>query len=290
MVDSARSQSFCEHARGAYAVEARTIRGQPGAEGDRREQSTELEARGGRGARCRGHLPHAEAALAETGHAVALVGELGGGETCAIGGVGEARMEVEAALAVEAGAHSQRRFAGRFVLGDDSKLSREVARRLRDEALDFDPGSGLLHKLEEHRGVVVPARAESCEGAGCERTLSIATALAECIAHQREAKVSPMEAAEGARFTLRLEREDAGAVVYKFDAELGEVPGAGSVRVELETGAVTLESEPAVPGWLESTVVGLVRSLWRTRRDPRAATPWPRRLTRWRHPEGAQVR
>jgi len=99
-----------------------------------------------------------------------------------------------------------------------------------------------------------------------------------------------MEAREGARFTLRLEHEDAGAVVYKFDAELGEVPGAGSVRVELGTGAVTLESEPAVPEWLESTVVGLVRSLWRARRDPATAASWPRRLTRWRHPEGAQVR
>lgn len=114
--------------------------------------------------------------------------------------------------------------------------------------------------------------------------------LPECIELPREVKVSPMESAQGARFTLRLEHEDAGAIVYKLDAELGEVAGAGSVRVELGTGTVTLESQPAVPGWLESTVVGLMRSLWRARRDPETAAPWPRRLTRWRHPEGAQVR
>src|SRR5262245_21353637 len=167
---------------------------------------------------------------------MAVVGELGGGEACAIGGVGEARVELEAAVAVDGRAKSERGLAGRGVVGNDFELSREVARGLRDEAFDFELGSRMLHKLEEHRWVAVPARAESCEGAGCERTLSIAAALAECIAHGREAKVSPMEAAEGARFTLRLEHEDAEAVVYKFDAELGEVPGAGSVRIELGTG------------------------------------------------------
>ena len=235
-------------------------------------------------------MPDALAALAEAGHAVALVGELGGCEARSIGGVGEARVQLEAVVAVGGGAHLERRLLRGGVVGDDLKLCREVAGGLGDKALDFELGSGLLHKLEEHRRVVVPARAESCGGGGCERTLSIAPALAECIELPREVKVSAMDTAQGARFTLRLEHEDAGAVVYKFDAELGDVPGSGSVRVELGTGAVTLESEPAVPGWLESTVVGLVRSLWRARRDPETAASWPRRLTRWRHPEGAQVR
>ena len=99
-----------------------------------------------------------------------------------------------------------------------------------------------------------------------------------------------MEAPAGARFTLRLEEEQAPRVVYQFAAELGEVHASGVVTVELEAGAVQLRCEPGVPAWLESTVIGLVRSLWRARRDPGTAVPWPRRLTRWRHPEGAQVR
>ena len=99
-----------------------------------------------------------------------------------------------------------------------------------------------------------------------------------------------METAEGARFTLRFEEEDAAKVVYALDVELGDRRVSGSVSVELGAGAVAVESEPALPGWLESTVVGLLRSLWRARRDAEGAAPWPRRLTRWRHPEGAQVR
>ena len=99
-----------------------------------------------------------------------------------------------------------------------------------------------------------------------------------------------MEAVEGARFTLRLEREDAASVAYQFEAELGAERRSGSVSVELGAGAVAVASEPAIPQWLESTIVGLVRSLWRARRAPETAAPWPRRLTRWRHPEGAQVR
>ena len=99
-----------------------------------------------------------------------------------------------------------------------------------------------------------------------------------------------MEAPEGARFTLRLEQEQALRVVYQFAAELGEVRISGLVTVELQAGAVSLKSEPGVPSWLETTVIGLVRSLWRSRRDPATAAAWPRRLTRWRHPEGAQVR
>lgn len=100
-----------------------------------------------------------------------------------------------------------------------------------------------------------------------------------------------MEAVEGARFTLRLEREEAANIVYRFEAELGGAASAsGSVSVELGAGAVVVASEPAIPQWLESTIVGLMRSLWRARRDPKAAAPWPRRLTRWRHPEGAQIR
>lgn len=99
-----------------------------------------------------------------------------------------------------------------------------------------------------------------------------------------------MEVVEGARFTLRLEREEAASVVYQFEVELGAERRSGSVSVELGAGAVSVGSEPALPHWLESTIVGLVRSLWRTRRDAATAAPWPRRLTRWRHPEGAQVR
>lgn len=99
-----------------------------------------------------------------------------------------------------------------------------------------------------------------------------------------------MEALAGARFTLRLAEEQAPRLVYQFAAELGEVHASGVVTVEVETGAVQLECEPQVPAWLESTVVRLVRSLWRARRDPSTAVPWPRRLTRWRHPEGAEVR
>src|SRR5688572_1305398 len=99
-----------------------------------------------------------------------------------------------------------------------------------------------------------------------------------------------MQAAEGARFTLRLEREDAANVAYQFEAELVSGRVSGSVTVELGAGAVNVASEPAIPQWLQSTIVGLVRSLWRARREPQAAVPWPRRLTRWRHPEGAQAR
>jgi|SRR6187397_2839089 len=99
-----------------------------------------------------------------------------------------------------------------------------------------------------------------------------------------------MEALAGARFTLRLEEEQPLRVVYQFAAELGEVSVSGLVTVEVEAGAVQVKTEPELPSWLETTVVGLVRSLWRARRDPATAVPWPRRLTRWRHPEGAQVR
>ena len=99
-----------------------------------------------------------------------------------------------------------------------------------------------------------------------------------------------MEAPTGARFTLRLEEEQAPRVVYQFAAELGEVRVSGLVTVEVDAGAVQLKSEPEVPSWRQTTVVGLMRSLWRARRDPATAAPWPRRLTRWRHPEGAQVR
>lgn len=72
-------------------------------------------------------MPDALAAFAEAGHAVALVGELGGGEARAIGVVGEARVELEAALAVNGRAKSKRGLVGRGVVGDDLKLSREVA-------------------------------------------------------------------------------------------------------------------------------------------------------------------
>jgi len=44
---SARPQLLSQHARGTHAVEARAIRWQPRAEGDRGKQSAELEARGG---------------------------------------------------------------------------------------------------------------------------------------------------------------------------------------------------------------------------------------------------
>lgn len=99
-----------------------------------------------------------------------------------------------------------------------------------------------------------------------------------------------METVEGARFTLRLEQEDGANVVYRFETELGADRMSGVVTIELGAGAVAVASEPALPGWLESTVVGLTRSLWRARRNADAPAPWPRRLTRWRHPEGAQVR
>lgn len=99
-----------------------------------------------------------------------------------------------------------------------------------------------------------------------------------------------MQAAEAARFTLRLEREEATNVAYGLDIELGETRAAGSVSVELGAGAVAVNCEPALPGWVESTIVGLVRSLWRARRNVETPPPWPRRLTRWRHAEGAQVR
>lgn len=99
-----------------------------------------------------------------------------------------------------------------------------------------------------------------------------------------------MQTAEGARFTLRLDHEESAKVVYEFRAELGQVRFAGSVTVGLSEGAVVVASEPEIPKWLESTVVGLVRSLWRARNNVDAPAPWPRRLTRWRHPEGAQVR
>ncbi|HEY6725404.1 MAG TPA: hypothetical protein VI197_15320 [Polyangiaceae bacterium] len=99
-----------------------------------------------------------------------------------------------------------------------------------------------------------------------------------------------MEVVEGARFTLRLDRAEAANVAYQFEVELGGGRRSGTVSIELAAGAVAVASEPAVPEWLESTIVGLVRSLWRARRDPQTAAPWPRRLTRWRHPNGAQVR
>lgn len=72
-------------------------------------------------------MPDALAALAEARHTVALVGEFGGGEARAIGGVGEARVELEVALAVNGGAKPERGLLGRGVVGDDLKLSREVA-------------------------------------------------------------------------------------------------------------------------------------------------------------------
>ncbi|HEU5073269.1 MAG TPA: hypothetical protein VFU02_03835 [Polyangiaceae bacterium] len=99
-----------------------------------------------------------------------------------------------------------------------------------------------------------------------------------------------MQTAEGARFTLRLDQEEPAKVVYEFQAELDQVRLVGSVTVELGAGAVVVRSEPAIPEWLENTVVGLVRSLWRARNNVAAPAPWPRRLTRWRHPAGAQVR
>lgn len=210
-------------------------------------------------------------------------------EPCSIGGVGETGAELEGVLA-GGGAHPNRGLATRGSLGDDLELRRKVAGRLPRQALELESWGGLLDKLKEHQRVTVPITTESCEGVGCERMLSIAAAVAECTAHRREGKVSGMEVVEGARFTLRLEREDAASVAYQFEVELGAERRSGSVSLELGAGAVAVASQPALPAWLESTIVGLVRSLWRARRDPKTAAPWPRRLTRWRHPEGAQVR
>ena len=89
----------------------------------------------------------------------------------------------------------------------------------------------------------------------------------------------------GARFTLRL-TQSTPQVVYGVEVELPDATIAGVVTVEPSSGAVRVTAEPQVPGWLESTVVGLLRSLWRVRRNPSESDPWPRRLTRWRNGDG----
>lgn len=95
-----------------------------------------------------------------------------------------------------------------------------------------------------------------------------------------------MRPEHGARFTLRL-THSTPAVAYRFEAELPDGTLVGTATVEPSDGAVHVDAPQSLPGWLENTVVGLLRSLWRVRRDPHDSPPWPRRLTRWRRGGGA---
>lgn len=96
-----------------------------------------------------------------------------------------------------------------------------------------------------------------------------------------------MQPEHGARFTLRLSRTDPD-VCYCLEVELPEAVLHGVASVSLDAGVVSLQCERELPTWLSTTVTGLLRSLWRTRRSA-PAEPWPRRLTRWRRPEGASA-
>jgi hypothetical protein len=95
-----------------------------------------------------------------------------------------------------------------------------------------------------------------------------------------------MNLAKGARITLRL-AETSPQVVYDFAVELPEATLSGRASVELAQGSVRLEAPVLPPEWLQNTMTGLLRSLWRARAGQVEAVPWPRRLTRWRRAEGA---
>lgn len=90
-----------------------------------------------------------------------------------------------------------------------------------------------------------------------------------------------MSLESGARFSLHL-TEQGKKVVYRVEVEMpGEALSCTS-EVDLETGEVGLVGGDALPAWLKNTLSGLLRSLWRVRRDASPAEAWPRRLTRWR--------
>ncbi len=90
-----------------------------------------------------------------------------------------------------------------------------------------------------------------------------------------------MTLGHGARFTLRLV-ESGPVVVYRALVELPDSTLHGSMQVSVSTGTVEANFEAELPGWLDSTMRGLLRSLWRARCGPGSAAEWPRRLTRWR--------
>jgi hypothetical protein len=94
-------------------------------------------------------------------------------------------------------------------------------------------------------------------------------------------KREPIKLEEGARFTLRLS-QTSPAVVYDFEAEFPDSVQKGIATLELERGAVTLQSDGTLPEWLRASISRLLRSLWRARSVSRSTELWPRRLTRWR--------
>lgn len=77
--------------------------------------------------------------------------------------------------------------------------------------------------------------------------------------------------------TLKLTSKSDDAVVYAFSCRAGGVFHQGTARVEVASGAVTIDCE-AAPEWLVTLAHSLLRGAWRSR----DSAPWPRRVTRWR--------
>lgn len=82
----------------------------------------------------------------------------------------------------------------------------------------------------------------------------------------------------GGRVSLKLQREQADAIVYTCALLYGETELAGGATIDVASGAVTLQGLDAAPEWLTTLTHLLARQAWRAAQT----TPWPRRITRWR--------
>ena len=83
----------------------------------------------------------------------------------------------------------------------------------------------------------------------------------------------------GARVELRRRRQDDARVVYAVRLYLPRGPLDGEATLDRATGRGEVEIEDA-PDWLRAFVVGLLRQIWTSRREPEAT--FPHRVLRWR--------
>lgn len=82
------------------------------------------------------------------------------------------------------------------------------------------------------------------------------------------------------RLNLRLEPGADPKVRYRAELSIESQSWQGSVEVDAE-GAVRFEVPGQPPAWLCQATSAILRAEWRNRRGA-DATPWPRRITRWR--------
>src|SRR6187399_2100900 len=158
------AQAFGEKACRANPEQAAAIGGQPGAERYGRKQGPELKASRGRSVGGGHHLPNTGAALAETCHAVALIGEFGRRQAGSIRGARESGVKHEGRFGIQRGLPTQRCSECGLVLGKHLELRGKEARGLREQAVELERGCGLLNELKEHSESRIPLLLQPSRG------------------------------------------------------------------------------------------------------------------------------